>query len=483
LLLCFAVQGYTQEILSIYAEDSLIEADSRRDGFHLYIKKKPGISSIILMESTQDPAGKEDSYPYQPLEWNEVNGNEMRVFSSPYPAEDLEWYLMDSTLEKHPLLGEAFHIYVPPTIAYGSANTRNNILKVEDGIFINIRAFAMPYINYSGEFKDNPFILSIEDADDATRPPYRSLIRLKDPPSSNRGSASREPSGPAVLLEGQRSSLTINTREGAAVFFPGPEGRELGLRNEYDPVGTITLANMFTPRNPGWFTCGFFLGFDRDPVLMNRILFRGAWGVSFIGIEAGPYFGFLNSETEQISPGLSLVFRLRIPRWNIFSSFQHDTALGKELSDPGDYIQTCTDIKAGIALPFGDITLSLTDRSSTLQKDVGLEISSYWIRYNLAIGITPPRASFGFRLDLGYQRFQWSYYYTPSLPLNYTYYNIYAGLELSYKVKSLTMSFGLEAPVYPFIYPHIQSLEVPQASLFGQVYLGFRWVLPPIQLF
>ncbi|MDR2102691.1 MAG: VWA domain-containing protein [Treponema sp.] len=159
-LLLFLEGIYGQE-LSLNAEDLRIE--QRVDGgFHLFIRKKPAISSVLLTESTKDPAMQEDNYAYRSPQWNEVNGDEIRIIDgSPIPRENLVWSLIDSTVETHPELGQAFHIYIPYILYYGYENTRRGEIYVVDGTYLNIRSFALPYGDYRGAFKDNPFVLRV----------------------------------------------------------------------------------------------------------------------------------------------------------------------------------------------------------------------------------------------------------------------------------------------------------------------------------
>ncbi|MDR3138637.1 MAG: VWA domain-containing protein [Treponema sp.] len=160
LLILFAGRILGQE-LSINAEDLRIE--QRVDGgFHLFIRKKPNVSSVLLTESTKDPAMQEDNYAYRSAQWNAVNGDEIRIIDgSPIPPANLVWSLIDSTAETHPELGQAFHIYIPYILYYGYENTRHGEIYIVDGTYLNIRSFALPYGDYRGAFKDNPFVLRV----------------------------------------------------------------------------------------------------------------------------------------------------------------------------------------------------------------------------------------------------------------------------------------------------------------------------------
>jgi hypothetical protein len=171
--LCLFAAGLYGQDLSIASEDLRIE--QRVDGgFHLFIRKKPDISSVLLTESTRDPARLEDNYAYRVAEWNAINGDEIRLLNgTPIPRQSGIYSLIDSTPEVHEELGEAFHIYIPYIITFGYADTRNGEVYVVDGTYLNIRSFSQPYGDYRGAYRDNPFILRV------SQPP------LEGPPEGN----------------------------------------------------------------------------------------------------------------------------------------------------------------------------------------------------------------------------------------------------------------------------------------------------------
>ncbi|TCW61611.1 vWA domain-containing protein [Treponema sp. J25] len=147
--------------LSIGPEDLRIE--QRVDGgYHLFIRKKPDIGSVLLTESTRDPSGRADNYAYRAKDWNPINGDEIRYLDGkPIPPESKIYSLIDSTPEADSQFGEAFHIYIPYILIYGYPWTRQGEVYVVDGTYLNIRAFAKPYGDYTGPFKDNPFVVRV----------------------------------------------------------------------------------------------------------------------------------------------------------------------------------------------------------------------------------------------------------------------------------------------------------------------------------
>jgi hypothetical protein len=152
--------GSAAQDLSISTGDLRIE--QRVDGgFHLFIRKKPDIASVLLAESTKDPRMREDNYAYRAGQWNAVNGDEQRILNGvPLPGNRY-WSIIDSTPERHPELGEAFHLYIPYLIYYGYEDTRHGEVYVVDGTYFNLRAFTLPYGDYRGSFLDNPYVLQV----------------------------------------------------------------------------------------------------------------------------------------------------------------------------------------------------------------------------------------------------------------------------------------------------------------------------------
>jgi hypothetical protein len=152
--------GLSAQDLVISTGDLRIE--QRVDGgFHLFIRKKPDIGSVLLVESTKDPRMREDNYAYRADRWNAVNGDERRLLNGVPLPDNRYWSIIDSTPERHPELGEAFHLYIPYLIYYGYEDTRHGEVYVVDGTFFNLRAFNLPYGDYRGPFLDNPYVLRV----------------------------------------------------------------------------------------------------------------------------------------------------------------------------------------------------------------------------------------------------------------------------------------------------------------------------------
>ena len=131
-------------------------------GYHLYIRKLPGVESVMLVETTKDPAGESDNYAYRALEYNKVNGDEIRYLDGKVlESEYAKFSLVDSSAEDDADFGKAFHIYIPQTMQFGYPWSRNGLVKIGRGTFLNIRSFAKKYADYTGGFFDNPYMFDL----------------------------------------------------------------------------------------------------------------------------------------------------------------------------------------------------------------------------------------------------------------------------------------------------------------------------------
>ena len=202
-----------QKAMRITADDvKLIEerdADGNIAGYHLYVRKLAGVNSILLTETTRDPTGKADNYAYRATEYNPINGDEIRYLDGQQlVSEGAKYSLIDSTPEATEFFGQAFHIFIPPVLQYGYEWSRNGIVEVGKGTFINIRTFEKPYADYTGDYMDSPFMFNLE----ARKKPK------KNPPEP-------EPE-PAVILSADYNPLAsqkFSELSDFVVYSKGPE--------------------------------------------------------------------------------------------------------------------------------------------------------------------------------------------------------------------------------------------------------------------
>jgi Mg-chelatase subunit ChlD len=164
LCLSVCISGVSAADLAIGAEDlRLVPAyavsSASITGYHLYIRKKADVASVMLTETTKDPEMNEANYAYRALEWNAINGDELRYLNGELlVSEYAKFSLIDSTVESDAQFGSAFHVFIPPQMTYGYPWSRNGTTEIGQGTFINIRSFGALYGDYTNGFEDNPFM-------------------------------------------------------------------------------------------------------------------------------------------------------------------------------------------------------------------------------------------------------------------------------------------------------------------------------------
>ncbi|MDC7228062.1 MAG: VWA domain-containing protein [Spirochaetales bacterium] len=161
ILLLLPVFQVSSDGLVIGPEDLRIE-QSLEGGYNLWIRNKPGLESVLLTESTEDPERKAATYALRAPEYNPHNGDEKRMLDGEFLDPEKKLFsLIDSTPESYEAFGSAFRIFIPYIVIYGYEWTRSGEMLVVDGTYLSVRAFGAKYADYGSGFRDNPFILRV----------------------------------------------------------------------------------------------------------------------------------------------------------------------------------------------------------------------------------------------------------------------------------------------------------------------------------
>ncbi|WKC90715.1 vWA domain-containing protein [Borreliella carolinensis] len=171
LFIGFYLFGFEDGSLKIGIDDVYVEA--HEEGFHLFIRKKPAIKSVILTESFEIPDEKKDvaTYSFRTLSYNKVNGDEIRILNGRVIKNKELLSLTSSTPVPNKKFGEAFHILIPKKLKYGFPNfsTRSGEIDLEilknkkEPFWFSIRSFEKKYNDYLGRYQDNAYELLFKD--------------------------------------------------------------------------------------------------------------------------------------------------------------------------------------------------------------------------------------------------------------------------------------------------------------------------------
>lgn len=148
---------------TLLPEDTYIESRDGETGLHLFVRKKEGVESIMLTDSTEDPKDERSVFALRDFDTNETVKDEIRIFNGTEMDQSKYMFLIDSTPEENEVLGEAFHIYIPRGVTYGYSWSREGQIDIGPGSWINIRTLGMQYGVYDKGFQDNPFFIKYFD--------------------------------------------------------------------------------------------------------------------------------------------------------------------------------------------------------------------------------------------------------------------------------------------------------------------------------
>lgn len=220
------------------------------------------------------------------------------------------------------------------------------------------------------------------------------------------------------------------------------------------------------------------LGFFSDPILNNISYTLLTYKQDFFEIGVGPFFGFFNSETSILRPGISTAVRIDLPGL-LFFSFRADSTIGGRLVQEGDYLQERSDVSVGFYVfnalaSFNILTKNYT--SLTADNEVVDSIARYMFKTDIYQKNVPYRVI----LSFGYQNRTRSYIDTITRDtIDHTLNSIIIGTRVDVQLaKFLWFETDLESSVFSFGSVGTALLELPETdsgTYLFKLTTGFRF--------
>ncbi len=245
-VLIVAAAQLAAEPLLLGPDDVRIE-QSREGGYNLFVRARDGLGSILITESTVDPSGRAANYALRNPAWHPINGDERRRLDGRFlnAQEQGRYFLVSSTVREVPGFGPALQVFIPYVVEYGYPWARMGDIFLGDNSWINIRTFALPYADYEGAFRDNPFVIRVMQPtpeEPTPRDPVPEPEELPEPPAPDEQPPAEETDHLPQAVEAF-SALAQET-DGEIVTIE--EGRELvetiAAILEETPEGGLDLA-------------------------------------------------------------------------------------------------------------------------------------------------------------------------------------------------------------------------------------------------
>lgn len=152
-----------EEALVLHRQD--VRLLPNKDGsFELFVRHIPGRESILITDSTAEPDGLADNYTLRAYDWHATYGDEQRILNGKIlKREPPLYFLMDSTpaeIQGFEKGTQWFHIHLPKAVMFGYPWGREGQFDIGAGTWISIRTFNKRFADYSGPYKDNPFVIT-----------------------------------------------------------------------------------------------------------------------------------------------------------------------------------------------------------------------------------------------------------------------------------------------------------------------------------
>jgi hypothetical protein len=209
----------------------------------------------------------------------------------------------------------------------------------------------------------------------------------------------------------------------------------------YFPFGAVLLEGTYSD------LITYRAGFERDPVLRNRLSADVGFNFDYIRLTLGPFAGPFNNWTRIITPGVSAGLTLEWPGI-LFGSLSAGSTIGAGINSPGDYVQQNGTIALGFWVPHVVNTLSVSLKTYTEQVNGALRTEDQLLRYQYTADVFAKNVPYTVRIDMGYQSLKRSYTIDGGGGSD-TLKSVFLGFETTVRINPFVkVLLGAETPVY-----------------------------------
>jgi len=262
------------------------------------------------------------------------------------------------------------------------------------------------------------------------------------------------------------------------------------LSDDSDPlIPAGTFSTLYYPlilaKLSGEFSgLAYNVGFQREPILRNRLFANIQIEEEYFSLEAGPFFGLFNTDKLPVNPGVSAVLRLTYPGIAFIEAAGSSTLAAIPMEKKGNYSQISTDLAAGFWVPYVICSFNLSIKNLTLREEIDLLIEDENIRYYFRADVFAKNFPYNIKVDLGFQNLKRSYL---SMGVSGTkivqntitdeFKSLFLGLEGTFSISpAFKLVVAAEMPVYSWSARPM--MDPPKDTMFFELRLGMIWTLP-----
>jgi hypothetical protein len=242
-----------------------------------------------------------------------------------------------------------------------------------------------------------------------------------------------------IELGGGMGNLAFDKNRKIALSDPTEEGV---FDPHYLPLIQVRLSGEYR-------SLFFNTGFERDPLLRNKIFGNVRAEFDYFTIEGGPFIGLFNSTKLPLNPGVSAALELAIPRITFIRAGVSST-FGTAMRIPGNYSQFSGSLSAGFWVPHVICSMNMIAKNYTSREDANLLTEDASVKYFFRADVFAKNVPYTVQIDMGFQNL--SRFYNNGIvndTLRDEYKLFFIGLEGTYTINpSMKLFLAGEMPVY-----------------------------------
>jgi len=223
----------------------------------------------------------------------------------------------------------------------------------------------------------------------------------------------------------------------------------------------------------------FNVGFNRSPIMRNRLFANIRFDHNYFFLEAGPVLGLLNSSKLPVNPGLSATVRAMLPGIIYLEASGSSTLAAIPMEKKGRYSQVSADLSFGFWVPHVICSFNMSIENYNLRKETNFLIEDKSQRYFFRADVFTKNFPYTVKVDMGFQRIMRSYSLITGTDIDTVtdeFRSIFAGMEGVFTINpSLKLLVGAEIPVYSW---SVRPMNDPEKkTFFFNARLGIIWTL------
>lgn len=214
--------------------------------------------------------------------------------------------------------------------------------------------------------------------------------------------------------------------------------------------------------------------FWEDRILRNHVSAIFSYQEAFFTLMGGPFFGYLNSGSTLIKPGVFTGLRLDWPGI-LYVSLSAGSSFGGALITDGDYTQAMSKVSLGFYIFNAIASVRVENQQFTIKASASEHIIDSLTIYAFDTDISQENIPFRILLRFAYHHMVKSFLQSTGTEVNHVLNSLVVGTDMEIDFNpTFTLLAGLESSVYTFGHGYLTGISNPgPGGLLFHARIGF----------